>query len=214
MLKKLIYLKIFLFLITGCSYERNLDSNYYCEKLNLKCLKKNEIVVFKTSKGNFDVKLYGENNPVTVNNFIKNIKNNIYTNRNFYKIINYRQVQIKQSGIYKDNSYFKRENEKLNKFSTTIPLEIKLKKKVEPKYSHQILDPSEIVNITNIFEKGSLAMVKIGENYSSSTEFFFVTNKFPELDGRYSIFGKVVKGNEILEKIEQKDLIYEIVISN
>ena len=57
-------------------------------------------------------------------------------------------------------------------------------------------------------------MVKSGERNSSSTEFFFVTNKFPELDGRYSIFGKVVKGNEILEKIEQKDLIYEILISN
>ena len=77
-----------MFLITACSYERNLDSNYYCEKLNLKCLKKNEIVVFKTSKGDFDVQLYGESNPVTVNNFIKNIKKNIYKNRSFYKIIN------------------------------------------------------------------------------------------------------------------------------
>ena len=27
-------------------------------------------------------------------------------------------------------------------------------------------------------------------------------------------FGKVVNGNEILEKIEEKDLIYEIIISN
>ena len=201
-------------MITACSYERNLDSNYYCEKLNLKCLKKNEIVVFKTSKGDFDVQLYGESNPVTVNNFIKNIKKNIYKNRSFYKIIDYRQVQIKQSGIYRDNTYYKKENEKLNKFSTTIPLEIKLKKKIEPKYRHQILDPSGIINITNFFEKGSLAMVKIGKRNSSSTEFFFVTNKFPELDGRYSIFGIIVKGIEVLEKIDKKDLIYEIKISN
>ena len=57
-------------------------------------------------------------------------------------------------------------------------------------------------------------MVKSGERNSSSTEFFFVTNKLPELDGRYSIFGKVVKGIEVLEKIEKKDLIYEIIISN
>ena len=214
MLKKLLYFNLYFFLITGCSYEGNLDSNYYCEKLNLDCLKKNEMVVFRTSKGDFDVQLYGENNPVTVNNFIKNIKKNIYKNRSFYKIINFRQVQIKQSGIYKENSYYKNENEKLNKLKPYLPLEIKLKKKNEPKYSRQIIDPSEIVNITNIFEKGSLAMVKIGEKHSSSTEFFFVTNKFPELDGRYSIFGKVVKGYEILDKIEQKDLIYEIVISN
>ncbi len=214
MLKKLLFWNVILFLITGCGYERNLDSDYYCEKLNLKCLKRNEIVVFKTSKGNFDVKLYGENNPVTVNNFIKNIKNNIYKNKSFYKIINYPQIQIKQSGIYKENSYNKKGIRNINNFRATIPLEIKLKKKIEPKYSHQILDPSEIVNITNFFEKGSLAMVKIGERDSSSTEFFFVTNKFPELDGRYSIFGKVIKGIEVLKKIDKKDLIYEIIISN
>ena len=203
-----------MFLITGCSYRGNLDSDYYCEKLNLKCLRKNEIVIFRTSKGDFDVQLYGENNPVTVSNFIKNIEKNIYKNRSFYKIINYRQVQIKQSGIYKENSYHKKDNEKLNKLRPYIPLEIKLKKKIEPKYNIQIIDPSEIANVKNIFEKGSIAMVKNGENHSSSTEFFFVTNKFPELDGRYSIFGKVVKGDEILEKIKQKDLIYEIIISN
>ena len=57
-------------------------------------------------------------------------------------------------------------------------------------------------------------MVKSGKRNSSSTEFFFVTNKFPALDGRYSIFGKVIKGIEILEKIDKEDLIYEIIISN
>ena len=57
-------------------------------------------------------------------------------------------------------------------------------------------------------------MVKNGQNSSSSTEFFFVTNKFPELDGRYSIFGKVVKGFDILKKIDKEDWIYEIIISN
>ena len=93
-------------------------------------------------------------------------------------------------------------------------MEIKFKKDIEPAYNYQIVDPSKIVNLTNFFEKGSLAMVKSGERTSSSTEFFFVTNKFPELDGRYSVFGKVVKGIEILDKINKKDLIYEIVISN
>ena len=78
----------------------------------------------------------------------------------------------------------------------------------------EILDPFEIDNLTNIFEKGSIAMVKSGERNSSSTEFFFVTDKFPELDGRYSIFGKVIEGIEVLEKINKDDFIYEITISN
>ena len=57
-------------------------------------------------------------------------------------------------------------------------------------------------------------MVRSGKNNSSSTEFFFVTDKFPELDGRYSIFGKVTEGIEVLEKINKDDFIYEITISN
>ena len=57
-------------------------------------------------------------------------------------------------------------------------------------------------------------MVKIEERKSSSTEFFFVTSEIPELDGRYSIFGKIVKGFDVLEKITKDDLIKTIKISN
>ena len=57
-------------------------------------------------------------------------------------------------------------------------------------------------------------MVRSGEKNSSSTEFFFVTNKFPELNGRYTVFGKVVRGIEVLENIEKNDLLFEIVIIN
>ena len=201
-------------LITGCSYKSTFDSNYYCEKLDLSCINKNQRVVFKTSKGNFDVQLFGKNKPVTVSNFIQNVKKNIYKNKRFYKIINFPQVQLIHSGTYPENNYSKKENKSSNKLRRNIPLEIKLKKEIEPKYGYQILDPSEIVNLTNFFEKGSLAMVKNGQSSSSSTEFFFVTNKFPELDGRYSIFGKVVKGFDILKKIDKEDWIYEIIISN
>ena len=203
-----------MFLITGCSYNKILNSNYYCRKLDINCIKKNQRVAFKTSKGNFDVQLFGENSPVTVNNFIENIKKKIYKNKRFYKIINYPQVQIIYSGVYPDNNNKIEKNQNLSKLRPNIPLEIKLKKDIEPTYSFQIVDPSEVVKLTNIFEKGSLAMVKSGEKTSSSTEFFFVTNKFPELDGRYSIFGKVIKGIEILEKIDKKDYIYEIIISD
>ena len=57
-------------------------------------------------------------------------------------------------------------------------------------------------------------MVKKGKNKSSSTEFFFVTKKIPELDGRYSIFGKIVKGLDVIEKIDKDDYIIVVKISN
>ncbi len=158
--------------------------------------------------------MYGKNKPVTVSNFIQNVKKNIYKDKSFYKIINFPQVKVIHSGIQPENNFYKKENQNLNKLRRNIPLEIKLKKEIEPTYNYQIVNPSEITNLTYFFEKGSLAMVKSGERNSSSTEFFFVTNKFPELDGRYSIFGKVVKGIEILQEIDKEDLIYEIIISN
>ena len=57
-------------------------------------------------------------------------------------------------------------------------------------------------------------MVKSGKNKSSSTEFFFVTNKIPELDGRYSVFGRIIKGIDVLERIKKEDYIKEVQIYN
>ena len=150
-----------MFLIVGCSYKSVYDSNYYCEKLTLSCIKKNQIVEFKTSKGNFEVQLYGKKNPVTVNNFIRNVKKNIYKNERFYKIINFPQVKVIHSGIYPENNYSKKENQNLKELRRNIPLEINFKKEIEPKYNYQIVDPSEINNLTYYFERGSIAMVKI-----------------------------------------------------
>ena len=96
----------------------------------------------------------------------------------------------------------------IEKFES-IPLEIKLINK-EPIYETSIIDPFEIKNLRHKFYKGSLSMVKINEKRSSSTEFFFSLNNLPEFDGRYSIFGRVVSGSEILNKIDKNDLIKKI----
>ena len=154
------------------------------------------------------MELYGENYPVTVANFIQNIEKDIYDKKNFYKIISYPQVQIIHSGIYKRDSNGKGLNEK----KLYLPLEIKLQRQADQNYGYQITEPSIISNLKNNFEKGSLAMVKSGESNSSSTEFFFVTNKFPELNGRFTVFGKIVKGIEVLQNLEVKDFIQEIII--
>tara|TARA_B100001989_G_scaffold128410_1_gene90748 strand:+ start:120 stop:722 length:603 start_codon:yes stop_codon:yes gene_type:complete len=200
--------------LPACSYKNEIDSNYYCQKLKFSCIKSNKIALFKTSKGNFEVELFGKDNPVTVSNFIENIENNIYKNQKFYKIINSPQQKFVHSGVNPKNEFYIERNQTLNKTTPSIPLEIKFQKEIKPRYNYQIKNPSEIENLVNAFERGSIAMVKSGKNNSSSTEFFFVTNKIPELDGRYSIFGKVIKGLEILEKVNKEDFIKEVKIYN
>ena len=169
---------------------------------------------FKTSKGDFEVKLFGKDNPVTVSNFLENINNGIYLNQKFYKIINYPQIRFIHGGVNPENEFYIEQNQTLNKTSVSIPLEIKFQKEIKPRYNYQIKNPYETENLVNTFESGSIAMVKSGKKNSSSTEFFFVTNKIPELDGRYSIFGKIINGLDVLEKINKEDFIKEVKISN
>ena len=201
-------------MVQACSYKNKIDSNYYCQKLKLSCTQINKIVNFKTTKGDFEVKLFGEDNPVTVSNFLENIENNIYVNQKFYKIINYPQIRFIHGGVNPENKSYIERKQNLNKTSPTIPLEIKFKEEIKPRYNYQIKNPSEIENLVNTFEAGSIAMVKRSNKKSSSTEFFFVTSKIPELDGRYSIFGKIIKGLDLLKKINKDDYIKEVYISN
>ena len=198
----------------ACSYKNKIDSNYYCQKLKLSCTRNNKVVYFKTTKGDFEVKLFGKDNPVTVSNFLENIENNIYENKKFYKIINYPQIRFIHGGVNPENKSYIERKQNLNKTSPTIPLEIKFKEEIKPRYNYQIKNPNETENLVNTFESGSIAMVKSGKNMSSSTEFFFVTSKIPELDGRYSIFGKIIKGLDVLKKINKEDYIKSIQITN
>ena len=198
----------------ACSYKKQFDSNYYCKKLKFSCIQSNKVVNFKTSKGNFEVKLFGKHNPVTVSNFLENIDNNIYVNQKFYKIINYPQIRFIHGGVNQGNKLNIERKQNLNKISPSIPLEIKFKEEIKPRYNYQIKNPNETQNLVNTFESGSIAMVKSGKNMSSSTEFFFVTSKIPELDGRYSIFGKIIKGLDVLKKIDKEDYIKAVQITN
>ena len=198
----------------SCGYKKKLDSNYYCQKLKFSCTRSNKLVYFKTSKGDFEVKLFGKDNPVTVSNFLENIENNIYVNQKFYKIINFAQITFIHGGIKPENKLYIEPKQNLYKKSPSIPLEIKFKEEIKPRYNYQIKNPNETENLVNTFESGSIAMVKSGKNKSSSTEFFFVTNKIPELDGRYSIFGRIIKGLDVLKKIEKEDYIKAVQISN
>jgi len=200
-------------LVQACSYKNKIDSNYYCQKLKFTCIQNNKVVFFKTTKGDFEVKLFGKDNPVTVSNFLENIENNIYVNQKFYKIINYPQIRFIYGGVNPENKFYIDRKQNLNKTSPSIPLEIKFKEEIKPRYNYEIKNPNETGNLVNTFESGSIAMVKSGKN-NSSTEFFFVTNKIPELDGRYSIFGKIIKGLDVLEKINKEDFIREVKISN
>ena len=154
--------------------------------------------------------MFGSSNPLTVSNFKKNISNNIYINSKFYKVIDYSNTKIIRGGINHENEEYILNNKAIK----NIPLEIQLTTKQEPIYNKEISDPLEFKFLKNTLQKGSISMVKISKTKSSSTEFFISTQKSTVLKGRYSVFGKVINGFEILENLESKDYLLEIELNN
>ena len=154
--------------------------------------------------------MFGSSNPLTVSNFKKNISNNIYINSKFYKLIEYSNTRIIRGGINHENEEFNINNKTIQ----NIPLEIKLTTNKEPIYSREISDPLKFKFLKNTLQKGSISMVKISKTKSSSSEFFISTQKSAVLEGRYSVFGKVINGFDILENLENNDYILKIELNN
>ena len=60
--------------------------------------------------------------------------------------------------------------------------------------------------------RGVLAMANAGANTNGS-QFFIVTGRaFPHLDGRHTVFGKVVKGMKVADKIRQGDGMIRVTV--
>lgn len=61
------------------------------------------------------------------------------------------------------------------------------------------------------FERGMLGMASAGKDTESS-QWFVMHAHQPHLDGRYTLFGKVLRGMEIVDRLEQGDAMYSVRI--
>jgi peptidyl-prolyl cis-trans isomerase B (cyclophilin B) len=51
--------------------------------------------------------------------------------------------------------------------------------------------------------RGTLSMARADDPNSASTSFFIVLGPAPHLDNKYTVFGKVIDGFDVLEQIEK-----------
>jgi peptidyl-prolyl cis-trans isomerase B (cyclophilin B) len=61
-------------------------------------------------------------------------------------------------------------------------------------------------------ETGIISMANSGPNTNGS-QFFITHSPQPHLDGKHTVFGKLVEGDEILNAIQQGDRMVKVVVS-
>ncbi len=135
-----------------------------------------KIIILETSLGTIELELYPDKAPKTVSNFIKLAESGFYDNTKFHRI-------IKGFMIQGGDPYTKGDDNTV--WGTGGP---------GYKFADEINDLP--------FVRGVLAMANSGPNTNGSQFFIVTAPATPWLNGLHTIFGRVISGLDIVDKIE------------
>lgn len=175
-------------------------------------LKGRATIEFQTNKGNVVAIVDGYSAPVTAGNFVDLVQRGFYDGLPFTRAEESYVLQIgdppgPEVGFVDPNT---------GKYRA-IPLEVMVKGDETPTYGVTLEDAGRFLEqpVLPFSAYGALALARPGDdpNGGSSQFFFFLFE--PELtpaganllDGRYSVFGYVVEGKDVLGKLKQGDRI-------
>mgnify|MGYP000898282755 CR=1 FL=1 len=135
--------------------------------------------IFKTNKGNIEVKLYSQESPVTVNNFLNLAAAGFYDGVKFHRV-------IKDFMIQGGDPLSKGDDVSL--WGTGGP---------GYRFTDEINDHKLL--------RGSLAMANAGANTNGSQFFIVTAEETPWLDGKHTNFGEVISGLDVVTAIESAE---------
>ncbi|MEO1376549.1 MAG: peptidylprolyl isomerase [Cyanobacteria bacterium J06635_10] len=193
-------------MVTGFPYE------VPAEYSNLPQLKGRATVEIATNKGDVEVVLDGYSAPVTAGNFVDLVKRGFYDGLEFLRAEDFYVLQVGDPPG-KDVGFI---DPKTGEYRA-IPLEVLVEGDKEPIYGITLEEAGLYTEmpVLPFSSYGAVAMARpeTEVNGGSSQFFFFLfeAELTPAgrnlLDGRYSVFGYLTKGKEILGKIKQGDKI-------
>jgi len=146
---------------------------------NTAAAKTSEVALIKTSDGTMVVEFWPDVAPKTVENFKKLANQGFYDGTCFHRIIKGFMIQGGDPNT-KDPA-------KADQYGGGGPgYTIKGETNNRPDRSHQ---------------RGVISMANTGTPDTAGSQFFVCLAPQPRLDGGYTTFGKVIKGDDVLEKI-------------
>jgi len=137
----------------------------------------------KTTKGDIVIQLYGADAPLTVANFVK------LTNANFYDGLTFHRVETKSD------------------FSLIQGGDPMGDGTGDPGYSINLEISPKLRHVA-----GAVAMARSADPNSAGCQFYITTVPIPFLDDQYTVFGKVIKGLDVVKKITVGDAMKAIVL--
>lgn len=140
--------------------------------------KKNMNVTLKTNKGDITIELFADKVPNTVANFKKLAESGFYDGVKFHRVIKGFMIQSGDP-LTKDDS-------QSDYWGTGGP-------------GYKFADEIHADNRNDI---GTISMANAGPNTNGS-QFFINVNPNNFLDGKHTVFGKVIKGMDVVTAIEQ-----------
>ncbi|MFX0170490.1 MAG: peptidylprolyl isomerase, partial [Candidatus Hodarchaeota archaeon] len=61
--------------------------------------------------------------------------------------------------------------------------------------------------------RGAISMAHTGKNTGGS-QFFLVRDSQPHLDGKHTVFGTIIEGLDIIDKLKNGDIMNKVIITN
>jgi peptidyl-prolyl cis-trans isomerase B (cyclophilin B) len=202
-------------LLVGCNPATNASVPVGCAQASSPCLKGKATVLLTTSRGEITLELDGDAAPVTAGNFVDLVRRGVYNGTVFHRVVREPVPFVVQGGdpaskdpntakaAYGSGSFI----DPASGQARYIPLEVKFKKEEQPRYGRVTSNPSDLLQIELAHDRGALAMARSQAPDSASAQFYIALRPLPELDGRYAVFGRVVKGLEVVDAIQADDRI-------
>jgi peptidylprolyl isomerase len=179
---------------------------------DLPYLKGRSTIAIKTTKGDLKVIVDGYSAPLTAGNFVDLVNRGFYNGLQFTRAEDNFVVQIGDP-VGKEIGFIDPKTKKYR----AVPLEVLVKGDKTPTYEVTLEDSGrfreEPVLPFNAYGVLAMAHSEFDPNDASSQFFFFLFDSelTPAgrnvLDGRYAVFGYVVEGKDVLNKIKADDKI-------